>query len=207
MLYNRAAAHYENNAFGRERPMYGIVGITRVLEDVELSQREHPPYRDMQRFLEQDLATVHTNEINIPDKLRPYLSARIDVKLMSAAGDLQIKYVSDDKAIVDKPAWFQKGGIGYKINSYAGQLTFTTKATVDGQLNLQLKGFFIPNPADKTKRVPYWIDYTKLIVNNETILNEVTPAWHDKPYGYNLNVKADEETTIKIEWLPHRSDT
>lgn len=92
------------------------------------------------------------------------------------------------------------------ITSYAGELTFIAKVAA-GQLLLSLKGLDVRDKADNTKRIPYWIDYTKLTINGEVVLDTVTPAWHDKPYRHYMNVKAGEEITIQIEWLPHRSDT
>ena len=35
------------------------------------------------------------------------------------------------------------------------------------------------------------------------MLDSLTPAWCDKPYRYNLNVKANEEITVKVEWQSH----
>ena len=141
----------------------------------------------------------------IPIKFYRFLTARIDIKSISA-GDFQILSSSDRIANIEKPSWFQKNGIGYSVTSLAGSLTLVAKATVSGKINLQLKGVWIPDPADKSKRIPYWIDYTNLVVNNKTIFNKLIPAWHDKPYRCSINAKADEEITIKVEWLPHMGD-
>ena len=133
-------------------------------------------------------------------------TARVDIKFLSTTGDFKIISLSDEKATVEKPAWFNKSGIGYVIQSYAGKLEIVAQATADGQLELDLKGMDVRNPKGKPKRIPYWIDYTKLTVNGEIIFDELTPAWHDKPYAYKMNAKAGEEIKIQVEWLPHRSD-
>lgn len=135
-------------------------------------------------------------------------TARVDVKLIpkTEKGEFQIFSVSDDKANVWKPNWFQKNGIGYQIQSCAGQLDFIAKATIDGQIKLWLRGVDVHSPENKSKRVPYWIDYSKLIVNGKNIFNKIMPAWHDKPYYYNLDVTAGDEITIVTKWQPHRSD-
>ena len=138
----------------------------------------------------------------------PNLTARLDVQMVSDTGDgdFQILSVSDKRASVNKPGWLQKDGIGYVIQSYVGKMEFVAKATVDGQVTLKLKGMDIHDPENKSKLVPYWIDYTKLTINGETIINKLTPAWHDKPYRYDINVKADEEVKIEVEWFPHRDE-
>ena len=84
---------------------------------------------------------------------RSYLTARIDVKL-AAAGDFQILKISDDKATVNKPAWFQKNGTGYQIQSYSGKMVFVIKANADGLISLTLRGRWVPNPADNSKLIP-----------------------------------------------------
>ena len=147
----------------------------------------------------------HKSEL-IADKFKPYLTARIDIQLMSTKGNFQILSVSDYFANVTRPAWFQRGGIGYQIQSTIGMLEIVAKADVEGQVQLQLKGSDVRDPRDNSKRIPYWIDYTKLTVNGKTIFDMLTPAWHDKTYFYRMNAKADEEIKIKLEWLPHRSD-
>ena len=216
-LYHFAANYYATQIVYPNRPMYAICAITRVLEDVEISQLNHSPYRDMKHFLEQDFtiirdikddyeSMIRDNESTI-QRFAPYITARIDAKLVTDKGDFQTMFVSDNRASISKPAWFQKGGVGYLIQSYVGKLKIVAKADVDGKVQLSLRGIDVRTPDDSSKRIPYWIDYTKLTINDKVIFDELTPAWHDKPYVYNLNVKANEEITIEVEWLPHRSDT
>ncbi|MBR6711852.1 MAG: glycosyltransferase [Selenomonadaceae bacterium] len=143
----------------------------------------------------------------IPDSFKPFITARIDTKLMSKEGDFQIVSVSDDEASIQKPRWLQRGGVGYQLESYAGKLDFIAEATADGKIQLKLRGLDVRDPEDDSKHIPYWIDYTKLTVNEETIFDKPTSTWHNKPYNYKMNVKADEKIKIHVEWLPHRADT
>ncbi|MBQ6758569.1 MAG: hypothetical protein IJP42_05720, partial [Selenomonadaceae bacterium] len=80
----------------------------------------------------------------------------------------------------------------------------------DGQINLNLRGMDVRNSEDWSngiaKRIPYWIDYTKLTVNGKNIFNTRTSAWCDKPYAYTVEAKANEEIKIQVEWQPHKSD-
>ena len=143
----------------------------------------------------------------IVNKFKQYFTARLDIKLIPEdKGDFQIVSVSDDKAAVQKPDWFQKGGIGYVIQSCTGEMEIIAKATGSGKLKLHLRGIDVRDPADKSKRIPYWIDYTKFLVNEQVIFDTLIPAWHDKPYQYEMEVKAGDEIKIEMEWFPHRSD-
>ena len=145
------------------------------------------------------------NEVVIR-KFKNYLSARVDFKLMKndELGELQVISVSDEKALVKKASWLPKNESGYFVQSYNGSIEIVTKATVGGKMQLDLKGLDIRNPDDKSRRTPYWIDYTKLSINDKVIFDKVTSAWHDKPYRYSMEVKADEEIKIQVEWQPHR---
>ena len=86
-------------------------------------------------------------------------------------------------------------------------MKIVAKVTGDGQVRLWLLGLDIRKPDDKSKRIPYWIDYTKLTVNGRVLFDKLTPVWHDKPYRYNLDVKDGDEITVSVEWQPHRSDS
>ena len=155
-------------------------------------------------FIDNDKKAVHA--VEPISKFKPFITARIDMKLTTTKGDFQIVSVSDRSANVTKPAWFQKDGIGYVIQSYTGKQEIVAKATVDGTIIFWLRGVDVRDPKDKSKRIPYWIDYTNFTINGKTILDKVTPTWHDESYRYTLNVKANEEIKIQVEWLPHRVD-
>ena len=144
----------------------------------------------------------------IADKFLPYLTARVDLQLTPKTwnGDFQIVSVSDDKADVIRASWLAENEIGYAIQSHKGKMEIVAKATANGPLNLKLRGFWALDPADNSKLFPYWIDYTKLIVNGEIIFDKVTPAWHDEPFDYDMEVKAGDEITVSVEWLPHMGE-
>ena len=141
-------------------------------------------------------------------KFKRYFSARLDVKMLTANhADFRILSVSDDRAEIRKPEWFNRDGVGYVIQSYVGSLDIVFDVKEGGFVVLDLKGLFYPNPKDKSKGIPHWVDYTKFAVNNKVIFNEPTPLWHDAPYNYKFEAKAGEKIKISVEWLPHRSDT
>ena len=151
---------------------------------------------------------TRASDAEILAKFKRWFSIRLDIRLKTTIQkDFQIVSVSDDKAEIRQPEWFNRDGVGYVIQSYAGKLDIVFKVIAGGPITISLKGLFYPDPKNKGKRLPYWVDYTKLAVNDKVIFNKLTPAWHDKPYNYNLNAKAGEEVTLSVEWLPHRGDT
>lgn len=126
--------------------------------------------------------------------------------MRSTEGDFQIISISDKNAEILQPDWIRKDGMGYVILSHVEKLKLVTKATIDGQIVLNLSGMRVPDPENKSKIIPYWIDYTKLTVNDEVIFDVLTPTCFKKPYRYIMNVKAGDEVKMQYEWLPHRND-
>ena len=149
---------------------------------------------------------VFNDDVHQISDFMPYCVTRVDIKLISKnnKSNFEILSVSDDKAKVTKPNWIQKSGIGYVIYSYIGSLKFIAKASIDGQIKLNLRGLSIINPENK-KRIHNWVDYTKLSVNGQTIFDTLTSVWHDEPYLCNIDAKANEEITVEVECIPHKT--
>lgn len=178
---------------------------TSLDEKQKTSNKQNALIADLRTALD-DERKVHNDELELIRKFSAYFTARIDVKLITnGEGNFKITSVSDSKAVVKKARWLKKE-LGYFITSYTGDMEIASKATTDGKIQLSLKGIDVRSSEDKSRRIPYWIDYTELIVNGKAILDKLTPAWHDKPYLYTLDVKANEEIKIQVKWLPHRSD-
>lgn len=210
-LYNDAASHYGKNIKNpveRIRRLYPVLGIVKVLEDMEISNAHRPFCQSVRHFIEEDFCEIN-DDAQIINKFSNYFTARIDLKLITGiAGDVfQILSVSDNRAVVTRPEWLQKGGVGYVIRSYAGQLTIVAKTAISGKMQISLLGRDIRDKEDKSKRIPYWIDYTRMTINGKIVLGKIHPAWHDEPCRRTVDVNMDEEITIQVEWLPHRSNT
>ena len=140
--------------------------------------------------------------VNIFNKLRFYFTATIFVRINKKMDKetIQLLSVSDDKALLTKPEWWQRNGTCHAIGSRAGKLETVAKAIVEGRVDIILSGPYVQNLKDKSKHLPYWINYSILIINDKKIFDEFTPVWHDKPYVYRMDVKSNEEIKIHVEW-------
>lgn len=149
------------------------------------------------------------SDADILRKFSRYFTAKLEIQLMTTTNksDFQILSVSDKRAEINTPELLNRNGVGYSIQSYAGKLTVVFKAAVNGRVLLSFKGLFDTDPDDKAKKISCRVDYTKLVVNEKIIFDKLTTAWHGNPYNHVMNIKADEEITLEVEWLPHRSDT
>lgn len=156
------------------------------------------------------VAANNDSNKNLPSKFIPQLTARVDAKFVSdSPADFQILSTSDENASIDKPSWFQNNGIGFVIHSSNGALSLNAIASADGKLKINLRGMDVRSPQDWKKgvpnRIPFWIDYTFFSFNDNIIFDAITPAWCNEPYTFIADVKADQQFTISLKWLPHNS--
>lgn len=198
-FYNYATSYYDTQVYYRFKFMDIVVGITKALEDVEISQcNNHPPYQDMRRFLEQDFCRINTYDETILSKFKDFFSARVTIRLDEEMNEdsLHIVSCSDERAEFSKPEYWAQKGVCHSITSYAGQLEIVAKVAVDKKAQIRLSG-----------KLRLLVDYTKLTVNGKIIFDTIKSAGHFKPYVYNMDVKAGEEIKLSVEWQPHRQET
>ena len=176
-----------------------IPALCTALYNEKISATVAPP-RDETDSLESDAETL--------GNFKNYFTARLDIKMLTTSrADFRIISFSDDRALIRKPDWFNKDGVGYLIQSYVGKLDMVFRVIDGGKITVSLRGIYVTDPKNNSKLIPHWIDYTKFSVNDEVVFDKLTPIWHDAPYNYKFEAKAGEEVKISVEWLPHRSDT
>ena len=135
-------------------------------------------------------------------KIKNHITARIDVNIQgSSYTQLELLHCSDAKARITNPDWFQKNGIGYQIESFALQLRLRFHCQSDGSLRVKLRGKSV---FDKNnKRIPYWIDYTSLTVNEKTQFKGRRSACHDASLTFTFPVKEGDNIELNMEWDAH----
>ena len=208
-IYRYARFYYKTHDYYPIRHCYSILGITRILQDIMVNNYMNTPIlADSDRFIQEGAYEIpDVDQEEIIQRVKPFLTARINIKLMGQnTPDLQLLSLSDNWASATKPEWWQTGGSGYIITSYNGELEICVQPSADGEFLVSLMGLDIRDPDNNSKRIPYWIDYTSLSINGTKIFDDIHPAWHDKPYRYTFNVNSGEEIRLRITWLPHRSD-
>ena len=135
------------------------------------------------------------------NNINHFMTGRVDVKNFGGfENSVKVFDISDDDARVVSPGWMRDGsGVGTMIQSVSGDLGFKVKCHHDGVLRIALRGMDFK---DKNGvRLPVYIDFTKLIVNGDKVL-ENTLIHHDKPFVYELNVKDGEIVDLKVTWRP-----
>lgn len=132
--------------------------------------------------------------------LSKYITGRIDIKNFGKKDNrVEIIENSDNASSVMEPRWFKNElGIGTQIQSTKGNIHLKVKCINEGKLKIDLRGIDFRD--ENKKRIPIYIKYDSLIVNDESLLERSKLIWHDKPYRFEKNVKDGEIVNIIVQW-------
>lgn len=131
-----------------------------------------------------------------------FLMGRVDIKNEgNEDNSLEVIDISDNDASIDFPKWFKNNsGNGLVIHSSKGCMDIKLKCINDGEFKLFLRGIDFRNFSNH--RMPIFINFTKLILNEELIFDENNLVWCYDPFLYSFPVKNNDEVNIHIEWTP-----
>ena len=130
---------------------------------------------------------------------------RIDLHMRSGVDSFSAR-VSGEDELLAPVGWMMKYGLfGYSVERQEKSFELEIDVQRDGKLEIGLKGLW--KLKDENNReaglVEYWVDYTKLAINGKDVLAEKTPAWHNQPFNYAVEVKRGEKLKIAVVWEKH----
>lgn len=197
-----AKSIFENTSHNPMREIYSALAIGKVVEDVVTSNNLSSPSitNSFNHYLRSN-NNSSLEELELWERYKDLFTARIEIKLINEdKANMDIINISDFKASIKKPDWFQEKGIGYVIESFIGKIDIKFYIQKKGKLSIRLRGKEVKN--NNGERIPFWIDYKLLKINNDIIFDDIKTVWHDKPYYYSVEV--DEALVINFvcEWSP-----
>ena len=136
------------------------------------------------------------------ESLKKYLQSRIDIKNFgSKDNDIILMESNDPLQDFFAPEWFKDDlGVGYLLQSNTGSLNFSFKCVNDGKIQIRFKGMDFK---DKTgNRIPIYIDYTEIFVDDDNLVSGSKVCWHDNPFIFQKNVKNGQIVKIQVKWRP-----
>lgn len=176
-----------------------------------LSTKEFEEYNIDSNFIDnvsntwlRNVINIEENEItfdlNYIDKFTKYLTARIDIKNHGLKENDAIVYdISDEDSFINSPNWFNdEYGKGKVILSRNRELSFKIKCKQDGILDLNLRGVDFRDSS--SNRIPIYINFNYLKIDNDIIFDGEKIVCHDKPYKFSKEIKDNQEISIKIKW-------
>ena len=134
--------------------------------------------------------------------LKKYLQCRIDIKNWgSENNDVLLIDSNDPLRSFHAPDWFKdSNGIGHVLTSNAGSLDLSFKCVNDGTVNLNFKGI---DYADRRgNRIPIYVDYTEITVDDENLVSGSKVFWHDNSFNFQKSVKDGQLIKVKVKWRP-----
>ena len=133
------------------------------------------------------------------------VSARIDFTTLSTDTDKSLfeVYVDGAKTPNKQADWMTKLGMqGYIVQKEGNETDIIIKSLSDTDINVVLRG---PDRRDENNKViENWVDYTSFSVDGEEILSTPAAVWHNKPFKYVLDIKAEKEYKVHIEWQKYK---
>lgn len=134
--------------------------------------------------------------------LKKFLESRIDIKNYGNETNNIIILNDDNQSLnITQPSWFtDEEGIGTLVGSVKGDLDLSFKCVNDGKLVLAFKSVDFKDKSGN--RIPIYIDYTEIVVNDEILVDGSQMAWHDAPFIFEKKVKDGEIINIKTKWEP-----
>lgn len=205
-FYEEADRYYNWSKFFPLRHCSAVLGMTNAIKYVIASRVNNEIGRPALAGVLQSCAYQTSNRMSPLRRFDNNITARLDFKLSHAGPeDIDVVSIDDDLAKWSKPDWLQKSkGGGLMLHSFTGKLTLTLKVAKEGELHIWLRGVDVRESGNRNKRIPYWLDFQKLVINDKEIFSGRYAVWHDQPFEYKLPVKSGEEITLKTEWRPHQ---
>lgn len=127
-------------------------------------------------------------------------SYRIDFRNFGTEGNTI--EVSAAEGEIYEPAWaITSQGIGKLLQGSGILNTVKIKVINDGVLRISFRG---QDKRYKGERLPIWVDYKSIKVNNLEISTKPVATWHDKPFKYEMPVKNGQEIILEFEQSYHQ---
>lgn len=217
--------YYENDAFEQYVPLPANVELDSIriqlannknsqyvlksleIRAIELKEDEIEDVQNVDEILDDNYYNdVKFNKLNslIHDSqanaiFSKYLRARVDLKNFGIESNSVVIVEDNGKIISDYPGWWSgSDGKGLVVNSTSGHIKLKVKCINNGLFKIHLRTQDVRD--DKRQRIPIFIKYTELKINNVDVLDSPVYAHHDNPFSYQKEVFDSEIIEISVKW-------
>ncbi len=100
---------------------------------------------------------------------------------------------------VSFPTWFKNNeGAGCQIISTSNEIALYFKCLGSGNLDVVLRSLNYKNGGNN--RVPVYVNYVSLSINNQEMLDNDTLVWHDDPHIFNKKTNDNEIINLYLSF-------
>lgn len=145
---------------------------------------------------------LYSNNALLDNSLNKFNTARIDLKNYGGESN-RVILLNKDMSLcnISNPEWFKDlNGIGSIIHTNHNELNLSVKCINDGKLKFYFRSIDFKDR--NNNKIPIYIDYREILIDDKYIINESTVVWHDNPLEYNKDVKDGQIINIKLKWEP-----
>lgn len=125
--------------------------------------------------------------------------SRVDIK-NHGNNENSIKFIEYGKNVsLTFPNWyFNSEGHGCKLEWKNEYSLFVFKCIGKGKLKIILRGMDFRDVDNS--RVPIFLNYHEMLINDNLIFKENNLVWHDKPYTYEKNCENGEVIIVTLKF-------
>ena len=124
---------------------------------------------------------------------------RVDINNIGSAQNSI--FIKAEGAEISQPKWMKNAqGIGLVLECQKRKQKIDITAIKDGKLVLAFRG---TDKRYNKERIPLWIDFSSIKIDDKEILSGTVATWHDKPFRYEMPIKDGQTITVEIEQSYH----
>ena len=137
--------------------------------------------------------------VNVNRLVRAWDSSRIDIKNQGSSLNT-INFLELGKNInVSFPNWFSDNtGKGCKLEWYEDDLTFIFSCVHEGDLKIFLRGVDFRDIGGN--RVPIYVNFNKMIINESVHFERDVLIWHNDPYVFTKYCEDNEVLLVDLKF-------
>lgn len=122
---------------------------------------------------------------------------RVDIKCINNQNCINIEASNCN---ISQPTWFQSNGDGFVLECSQNELSIIIHILRPCSLSIRFRG---PDIRVDNVRVPVWVAYKSIAINDKQLLKTPILSWHDVPYIHNLDCEKQGSVKIQIEQCPY----
>ena len=172
--------------------VYAAIAVIKIIQDIEYSQTNNMDNGWLNNAIYENQDDIKPE---IYYELLKYNTSHIDIKSIGQNNNFEIIEKSDNELNID----YTKKDL-LVIQSLKNSLDLKIKCLNKGKVNFKLRSI---NCKDKNNEdFPIFIDYTKFIINDLSIIDEPKLSSYDNYFEFEMDVEDSQILDIHIEWNP-----
>ncbi len=209
--FDKSTLIYKNHIFGLHpthyEPKYYLEKTDQINKIIkrnnllDYNDEINLEFRNIQRKYQISIMNYNLLNVSLNKLFDNYLTARIDIHNEKQKDNtIEIIEISDKHSNINYPPWFDNDyGKGLTIHTQQRRIQLKIKCIHDGKLIIKFRGKDVKK---NDIRIPAYINFESMYINNKKINESNQIVCHDEPYIFTKNITNSEILDIDIYWTP-----